>query len=115
MGRNDFTFEFASEVADPDNELRGEAEARLRGLAAEKRDLVGASVAVDQPARGEKPHVFRARVVVFIRGPDLVAVEKGPSAYSALKGALDAAERRVRERRRRRRKAARRPRGELSS
>jgi ribosome-associated translation inhibitor RaiA len=93
----DFEFEFYAEVPDPEYALRAEAENRLRELAAGHSDMIGASVALEQPAHGETPYVYQARVVAYIRPDNVVAVEKGETAETALKGALGALDRQVRD------------------
>lgn len=97
MDTADFQFEFYREVPDPEYALRAESENRLRELAAGHSDMIGASVAVEQPAHGETPYVYQARVVAYIRPDNVVAVEKAETAETALKGALDALERQVRD------------------
>ena len=107
----DFTFEFNNKVENLDEGVIDEAEDRLRSLAEGKADMVGAAVAVKRIAHGETPHWFQARVVVHIRQEDIVAFEKAESPEQALKGALDAAERQIRERREKRGKPWERPKG----
>ncbi len=49
-----FDFDFHTEVPDPQDALRREAETRLRDLAAEDTDMIGASAVVAQPVEAEK-------------------------------------------------------------
>lgn len=93
----DFEFEFYAQVPDPERSLRAEAEDRLRELAAGHSGMIGASVAVEQLTHGETLHVYQARVVAYAKPDNVVAVEKGETAEKALKGALDAVERQVRD------------------
>lgn len=93
----DFKFEFYTQVPDPERSLRAEAEDRLRELAAGHSGMIGASVAVEQLTHGETLHVYQARVVAYAKPDNVVAVEKGETAEKALKGALDAVERQVRD------------------
>jgi ribosome-associated translation inhibitor RaiA len=98
----DFEFEFYSEDmpnSQLDDDLRMEADSRLRALAEGRTDMIGASVAVEKPAHGETAYIYQARIVAFIRPDNIVAVEKEDSAMAALQAALDAVERQVRERR----------------
>lgn len=99
----EFTFEFYAEVPSLrkplEDELRAEAQSRLHALAADHTDLTGASVALEQPAHGESPYLYQARVVVYARPEHVAATEKGADLRSTLKSALDAIERQVRERR----------------
>lgn len=96
----DFDFEFYAGVSHVDLELQDETERRLRELAADRNDIIGASVAVEEQARGEDlPHFYRARIVAFARPDNIVAVEKNETIERALREALGAVERQVRERR----------------
>jgi ribosome-associated translation inhibitor RaiA len=101
MVRLDFHIEFNIEVPNLEEELAVEAEQRLWLLAEQHTDLVGASVAVEELAQDDVPFLYQARVVVYIRQENIAAVEKAESVEAALKGALTAIERQVRERRER--------------
>ena len=105
MATLDFTFEFHGEIPDLrdtfENELRVEAERRLLALAEGHTDLVGASVVLEQPALAESAYLHQARVVAYGRPDHVAAVEKDASLERALRGALDAVERQVRQRRER--------------
>lgn len=101
QGPVDLDIEFYSEVKTLEDELRPEAEKRLRELAKGHRDMVGASIAIEEPAANrETPYVYRARVVVFIRPENIAGEEQADTPQAALKGALDAVTRQVREKRR---------------
>ena len=100
--QQEFEFEFYAQGLDStrmEEELRLEADSRLRELAEGQRDMIGASVAVEKPAEAETGHVYRARVVAYIKPEHIVAVEKEENPVTALKQALDAVERQVREHR----------------
>ncbi len=99
MSRLDFHFEFYSEAVSVDDDLRVEAETRLEALATEHRDMIGASVAVEELTGQETPHFFEARIVAYIRPDNIVAIEKADNVELALRGALEAAERQVRKHR----------------
>lgn len=101
MNRTQFGFEFYSEIPDPDKALRAEAESRLLALAEDHKDLVGASVTVEELTGGTTPHRYEATVVVFKRPDNVAATEKAETSEGALKGALSAVERQVRESRER--------------
>jgi ribosome-associated translation inhibitor RaiA len=109
MGDLDFHIEFQSDVAHLDDALVWEAERRLRELAKGQTDLIGAAVAVESLAGQETGHVFQARVVAYVRPDNIVAVEKRNAPETALKGALDAVERQVREMREKLRKPWQQP------
>ncbi len=104
-----FDYEFYSEIDQPDQALRREAEERMRALAEGHRDMIGASVAVEELTGSETPHRYQARVVAYIKPDNLVAVEKAEHALPALKAALDALERQVRDLRAEMRDKSRRP------
>jgi ribosome-associated translation inhibitor RaiA len=104
-----FDYEFYSEIDQPDEALRREAEERMRALAEGHRDMIGASVAVEELTGSETPYRYEARVVAYIKPDNLVAVEKAEHALPALKAALDAMERRVRKLRAEIRDKSRRP------
>jgi hypothetical protein len=99
MSELDFQFEFQSEIPNLDNELIDEAEGRLRQLASEHSDMIGASVGLEELTGATTPHRYEARVVAYMRPDNVAAVEKGETAIVALKGALNAVERQVWERR----------------
>ena len=99
MSRLDFHIEFHGERTNLSNTLKEEAETRLRALAADRTDLIGASIGVEELAQEETPHIYQARVVAYIRPENIVAVEKAGAPDAALKGALEAVERQVRQRR----------------
>lgn len=99
MDNDDFDFEFYSEIPHVKDEYAAKTEQTLRELAKGHHDLIGASVAVEELAQRETPFLYRARVVVFIRPDNLAASEKGNAVETALKGALDAITRQVREQR----------------
>jgi hypothetical protein len=101
MARLDFHVDYNIEIPNLEEELAVEAEQRLWLLAEEHTDLVGASVAVEELVQDDVPFLHQARVVVYIRPENIAAVEKAESVEAALRGALTAIERQVRERRQR--------------
>ncbi len=103
MDTDDFEFEFYSTIPNADVRLKQEAERRLRELTKGHKDLIGASVAVEEWANRTTPFVYRARVVAFIRPDNLAAEEKADTPEAALKGALDGVIRQIREQREKRR------------
>lgn len=92
-----FGFEFYGEIPDPGDTLRDEAERRLLDLAAGHNDLVGASVTIGELTGDSTPHRYEATVVVFKRPDNVAGTEKAESSEAALKGALSAVERQVRD------------------
>ena len=97
----DFTIEFQTGTPDLTEDLRTEAEDRLRDLASDHNDLTGAAVAVTEPSQGDS-YIYEARVVVYKRPKNLAVVEKDTTVEGALKNALSAMERQVRDEREKR-------------
>jgi ribosome-associated translation inhibitor RaiA len=95
----DFNIDFGNDIPDQDDMLKEVAETHLRDLAEERTDVTGAAVAITQPARETDPFVYQARVVVYMRPDDVAAVKQDDTAVGALKSALKAVERQVREKR----------------
>ena len=104
MNQSQFGFEFYSELPDPDEALRAEAESRLLSLTKGHDDLIGASVTMEELTGETTPHRYEVTVVVFKRPENVAATEKAETPEGALKGALSAIERQVRELRERMRK-----------
>ena len=84
-----------------EEQLRAEAEERLRKLLAGHTDITGAAVALEQPAVRESAYVIRARVVAYTRPENIAGVATAENPILALKEALSAVERQVREKRER--------------
>ena len=95
----DFPIEFESDVPHFDERMKQEVENRLQDLAGDHQDLTGAAVAIRQPAREVEPFIYEARVVVYMRPDNIVSVKKDDTLEGALKGAMNAIERQVREKR----------------
>lgn len=97
MNELDFTIEFNSEDLYETTEaaMFQEADGRLRQLVKGHTDLRGAAVNIRHPAAA----VYEATVVVYGRPDQLSATEKDDDPATALKGALRAVERQVRQRR----------------
>ena len=104
MGSTDFYVDYDSEVPDFTDDLKAEVEQRLRDLAGEDTDMVGAAVAVTAPGkglekRGTEPFLYQARVVVYARPEDIAATKQDEAVPVALHEALSAVERQVRAKR----------------
>lgn len=114
MTELDFTIEFNSDLenAEHEQELFLQADQRLREFASGHDDLTGASVTLRKPAEAETAPVYEATVVAYVRPNNIVGKEKQRSATGALKGALDAVERQVREKRARLRESWKQPEGQ---
>jgi ribosomal subunit interface protein len=98
---NTFEIEYHSSVEGFTDELKDKVAKRLQKLVQGKRDITGASVALEQLDGSTTPHAFRARVVIYQRPKNIAAIEKGETMTAALREALDAVERQVREQRER--------------
>ena len=102
----DFTLDFHSEVNSPaENEkLRSEAETSLRKLMKGHTDITGGmvSIKVPQPAdpRGT-PSTYNVTVTAYVRPENVAAHEDADSVEMALRRALKAVERQIREKRER--------------
>ncbi len=91
-------FHFGDKVGDTDA-LRRMALSRLDRLAKGNKDLINASVVVVAEGRGETPHRFRARIMLEVRPHSVVSHQVDEEPELALRGALEAAERQVRDKR----------------
>ena len=103
MDELDFTLELNSRglTNEVEDTLFVEADKRLRSLAKGHTDVVGAAVTLKEPAHEVGPPIFEATVVTYVRPSNIAATEKADNPMTALKGALNAVERQVREKRKR--------------
>lgn len=102
MQKPTLPIEFKSDdiSSDADYDLYVMIEEHLNKLAEGHSDLTGAAVTLEKPAQGrETDYIVEASVVVYTRPNNISATEKNSNAELALKGALDAIERQVREKR----------------
>jgi len=99
LGEAEFYIDYENKDENFNDELIAEVEARLRELASQQSDLVGAAVSITVPGQGETQFLYQARVVVYARPEDMAAVKKEDTPEGAMKAALDAIERQVREKR----------------
>ena len=106
----DFTIEFNSDLDDNlfEARLMEEAESRLRDLSEGHDDVIGAAVTIREQAAGQTP-IYEATVVAYVRPENIAGKEKDESPQAALKAALDAVERQVRQKRERLRERWERP------
>lgn len=94
--------EFHTDITETDIDYYIMVENRIKELAEGHSDITGAAATLKQPAEGRQtPHIFEATVVTYIRPNNLSATEKDNNPELALKGALDAIERQVRQQRNR--------------
>jgi hypothetical protein len=99
MEKPEFPIEYHTDVPVLEKELQDEIEERLLFLAGDRTDLTGASIAVRQPAQRDLPFIYEARILVSMRREDVIGRETSDTLGGALKGALTAVERQVREKR----------------
>jgi ribosome-associated translation inhibitor RaiA len=97
MSKSDFHIDSYIKLPHLKDILESEAESRLLELARDHTDIVGAAVTVEELSHENTPHVYRARVVAYIRPEDIAAVELADSPEAALDAALSALERQVRQ------------------
>ncbi len=110
MSKTDFHIELNSSLNDEaEARLLEEAETRLLKLANGHQDIIGAAINIRRPAKGATDYLFEATVVVYSRPENVSATEKRNDHTAALKGALSAIERQVRERRAKLRRTWERP------
>jgi ribosomal subunit interface protein len=93
-----YEFHFDPEVGDTDD-LREMVLQQLDRLAKGHTDFVDASIAVEVESKSETLHAFRARIVLHVRPNRIVGQETAEEPVVALRGALDAVERQLREKR----------------
>jgi ribosome-associated translation inhibitor RaiA len=105
----EFEYEYYSEIDQMNAELSAEAELRLRALAEGHSDIIGARVAMEELTGSETPHLYEATITIYKRPENVVAVEKADAPETALKAALSAVEREVREYREKLRERWRQP------
>ena len=98
-----FDFEWQNklgEIGELENKLRDEAETRLRKLTKGHTDVTGAAIIMEHIDKDAKsPYRYRARVVAYTRPEHIAGIEEADTPQNALKNALNAVERQVREKR----------------
>jgi len=100
MNQQQFPIEFKNDVNDDDLGQYIMIEERLRKLTKGHTDITGAAVTLEEPASGRNtPYVIEASIVVYSRPNYISATEKHSDPTQALKGALKAVERQVRQQR----------------
>lgn len=96
MGSSDFYIDYNIEVSDVSEVFKRETEQRLRELASNQSDMIGAAVALERVADAQTYDLFRVRIIVYKRPQDLVVTKQEEDPMVALKDALDALEAQVR-------------------
>lgn len=105
----EFPIEFRSSV-DVNEEIRADIEERLLKLAGDRTDMIRAAVSISEPGQSEEQtFLYQARIVVFMRPDSVAADKKDDTIEGALKSAMNAIERQVREQRKKRGEPWKRP------
>jgi ribosome-associated translation inhibitor RaiA len=99
MSQTDFSYEFTSNIAEPDEQMSIYAEASLLELAEGHTDMIGAAVVVEELTGSNTPHSYRARIVVYMRPRNINVEEKAENPVTALQEALHTLKRQIRENR----------------
>ena len=97
MGSSDFYIDYNIEVSNVGDEFKCEIEQRLRDLASDHSDMIGAAVAVEKTADTESYDIYRVRILVYKRPQDIVVTKQEPDPMVALREALDVLEEQLRE------------------
>ena len=103
MGRLDFHIDFNLNVPDLPESLEIESSERIQALNKDRQDLIGALISLDEIAGVKDPFLYEARIVAYKKPENIAVSAKENSPEAALKQALSALERTVREDRNQRR------------
>lgn len=95
----DFPIEIRSDTESFTDKLREKTLRRLADLKGDHTDIVSAAVTIEEVAKGEAAFRYQFKVIAHMRPDPLVASKEGDTVEAAMKSALDALERQVRERR----------------
>lgn len=99
MNGPELKLEFYSEVMNVGDEVRQEARNQMEKLAEGHKDIIEASVAIEDLAGEETPYVYKVRIVVYMRPENIVVEEKGGTIMKTIKEALATVRRQVRKKR----------------
>lgn len=99
MATPDFPVEIRSDTEGFTEKLRGKALGRLTDLKGDHTDIVSAAITIEEIAKGEEAFRYQFKVIAHMRPDPVIASKKADSVEAAMKSALDALERQVRERR----------------
>lgn len=102
MNGQPLKIEYYSEVLTVGDAIRSEVRGRLEALTEGHKDILEASVALEDLAGEENPFLYKVRIVVYMRPENIAVVEKGDSIMTTVKEALSTVERQVRNERERR-------------
>ncbi len=99
MAAIEFPIELHADTEGFTEDLQRKTRQRLLDLKGDHTDMVSATVTVDEIAKRQRPFRYEFKVILHMRPDRIVASEKSDNVRSAMKGALSALERQVRERR----------------
>lgn len=99
MDQSALKIEFYSEVLPIGEEVRNETRQTLEKLAQGHKDIIEASMAIENVAGEETTFLYKARIVLYMRPENMVVVEKGDSIMKTVKQALATVKRQVRKKR----------------
>lgn len=109
----EFTFEFLNKAEslgdDLQDRMRTVAHDRLQKLQRGHHDVIGAAVSLEQPVHAATDFLYEARVVAYARPENVAASTKLADPMGALKDAIQAVERQLRDRRAKLRDRSRKP------
>jgi len=97
MGNSDFYIDYNIDVTEVGEEFKRETELRLRDLAADNSDIVGAAVALEKTVDTTSYDLYRVRIVLYMRPQDVVVTKEDEEPMLTLREVLDTLERQVRE------------------
>lgn len=97
----DIAVEYHTETIEFTDAVKAKVDARLRKLASGHRDISGASVAINIISGANRHQEYRARVVLYHRPSNVVAIRKDATVSNAVLEAVEAIERQVRDQRER--------------
>jgi ribosome-associated translation inhibitor RaiA len=97
MGSSDFYVDYNIEVSDNGVEFKLETERRLRKLASDHSDLIGAAVSLEKTVDTSSYDVYRVRIVLYKRPQDVAISKEDSDPMVVLREVLAILEERVRK------------------
>lgn len=95
----DFPVEIRSESDGFTDKLKEKTLRRLIDLKGDHTDIVSAAITIEDVAKGQEAFRYEFKVIAHMRPDPVIASKQSDSVEAAMKAALDALERQVRERR----------------
>lgn len=109
MEKSQLNIEFYSETPSLEEDIQQEVRDRLDALKEDRKDMIEASIAIEEIAGEETPYLFEVRIVVYMRPENIAVVEKGETIRKTVKDALSTVERQIRKERARRKELQQEP------